>query len=185
MNQKTLHYITYVSGFIAMMSLGLFTAGAVSANTYIYETSAGELAMIEADSASAALMMADDIKYNSGVMAAADYQDDAEYDSTTDAASDAYLYVSADGDIEAEPADTATEAIDDADDRQTDSGVIVAEEYYELTGSTSATTNGGEQTFAYVTMSGDIAYEMAADWESALMMANDIHYNSGVMEVAE
>lgn len=186
MKHFTLSKLTYLTGIIAVASLGLFTAGVVSADTtYIYENMNGELQTIQADSATEALTSATDIKYNSGVITATEYEETVSSSDTGDTTSDQYLYVSADGDIEIESADTASDAIMDADDRRTTSGVIDAEVYYDLANDTTVSSSGEERTYAYITMDGSLAYEMADYWQDALATANNIRYNSGVMAVSQ
>lgn len=195
MEKNTLERMTLFTGIAAVMSGVLFTATLVSAQTYYYVDTQGNLEAQEANSPAEAMMMAEDIAYNSGVIEADEYEGmDADVDMSSDSDTtvstddDAYLYVDEEGDIDVEVADTPTEAINDADDIKYNSGVIDAESYAELSAqSTTVTTSNDssmtmdEGTYLYVTADGRLASEDADTAYEALNDAENIKYDSGVI----
>jgi hypothetical protein len=185
MNQKTLHYVTYLIGVLTIASLGFFGASAVLADTtYYYVTANEEIATVTADSSTMALNTAPNIKYNSGVIAADGlFGQGGDY---VTADSDTYLYVDASGNIDTESAASASAALNQTDvDARYNSGVIAAQDYYELAGEDVTTTANGMNTYAYVTANGNMEYVTAMNAEAALNQATDIRYNSGVILVNE
>jgi hypothetical protein len=196
----TLKAMTVVTGFLAMLSLGFFTAATVTADTtYYYVNADGELRAEVADSPQQAIAQAENIKDNSGVIEAdeldeemsdnMDSMDDMNAD--MDSESDSFLYVDEDGNLESEDADTPAEALSEADDIKDNSGVIDEEDFNELADSNdsddmntdSSVTTMNMTTFAYVAMDGTLQFETAVDWQAAINQAMDIDPNSGVIVI--
>lgn len=102
-----------------------------------------------------------------------------------------YFYVNETGQLETEVAATPTEAINTPSDIKHNSGVILAEEYYDLLAasdpfdSDTNNTADGENLYAYIATDGDMEYIAADTPTEAINGADNIKYNSGVQLVNE
>lgn len=170
--------------------LALFSsafASAALAEEYLYVDANGDLQVEQAATPTMAINEADDRMYNSGV-----WNPDASLTSgvvvDTDLSGDeeVYLYVSSDNELEAQIADTPTEAINEADDRKYNSGVWNPEGTV-LGASVDVTTgtNSGEQLYGYIDANGVLRFESADTPTEAINDADNRKYNSGVIVAEE
>lgn len=103
------------------------------------------------------------------------------------AAEEAYLYVDTSGAISSEIAENPSEAIVDANNIKTHSGVILASSYYALAGESTVTYTGtgGANLYAYIAADGSMRYVTANSTQEALATAPNIALHSGVQIVVE
>lgn len=149
---------------LLIAALLLLGASAVWADTtYYYVAADGNLEAQSAATPNEAMVTADDIAFNSGVITAEAYQ-------------------ALSGDATVTTADTATEAMTGADDSQSNSGVTEADAYLTLANQSVVEANGfNSDAYLYVTANGTLAAKTADTASEAISYADDIAFNSGVI----
>ena len=93
-----------------------------------------------------------------------------------------YLYVNTTGEVKTVMADNADEALMNATDRDPNSGVMLARQYENPVPNTTTATNGDDDEYLYVDEDGNLAAEDADTPAEAINEADDIKYNSGVID---
>ena len=93
-----------------------------------------------------------------------------------------YYYVTADNELAMVTADTPMEAMNEATDIKYNSGVIMAEELYGQGGAAVSTES---EAYLYVDEDGNLDAEAANTPMEAISEADDIMYNSGVIEAED